>query len=58
MLPKLKLEIVVPDADTQRVVDIIMSNARTGTIGDGKIFVLPVANAFRVRTGEQGDGVL
>jgi nitrogen regulatory protein P-II 1 len=58
MLPKLKLEIVVPDAGTQRVVDIIIANARTGSIGDGKIFISPVANAIRIRTGEQGDAVL
>ena len=58
MLPKLKLEIVVRDADTQRVVELIIASARTGSIGDGKIFISPVANAFRVRTGEQGDAVL
>ena len=58
MLPKVKLEVVVPDAQTQRVVDIILENARTGAIGDGKLFVLPVSNAYRVRTGEQGESVL
>mgnify|MGYP001605990073 CR=1 FL=1 len=58
MLPKVKLELVVRDADTQRVVDIILANARTGNIGDGKVFVLPVATAYRVRTGEKGDAAL
>lgn len=55
MLPKVKLEVVVRDADTKKVVDIILTNARTGNIGDGKVFVIPVSNAYRVRTGEQGD---
>ncbi|MEW6034225.1 MAG: P-II family nitrogen regulator [Chloroflexota bacterium] len=58
MLPKVKLELVVRDADVERVVDVIMSNARTGNIGDGKVFVLPVSQAYRVRTGEQGEVVL
>jgi nitrogen regulatory protein P-II 1 len=58
MLPKLKLEIVVPDKVTRKVIDIIMVNARTGSIGDGKIFVIPVSNVFRVRTGEEGEAVL
>jgi len=58
MLPKLKMEIVVRDADTQRVVDIIIATARTGNVGDGKIFISPVANAIRVRTGEKGDDAL
>lgn len=58
MLPKVKLEIVVAEADTQRVVDIIISSAKTGNIGDGKIFIMPVLDAFRVRTGEHGEGVL
>ncbi len=58
MLAKVKLELVVSDADTKKAVDTIMENARTGHIGDGKIFVFPVANAIRVRTGEQGDQAL
>jgi nitrogen regulatory protein P-II 1 len=58
MLAKVKLELVVQDADTQKTIDIIVDNARTGHIGDGKIFVSPVANAIRVRTGEQGDEAL
>ena len=55
MLPKVKLEMVVRGKDAERVVQIIVDAARTGNIGDGKIFVLPVADAIRVRTGERGD---
>lgn len=58
MLPKVKLELVVHDENTQKCIDTIVENARTGEIGDGKIFVTPVANAIRVRTGEQGDEAL
>ena len=58
MLPKVKLELVVSDTDTQKAIDTIIASGRTGDIGDGKIFVLPVANAIRVRTGEQGDEAL
>ncbi|MBW2621802.1 MAG: P-II family nitrogen regulator [Deltaproteobacteria bacterium] len=53
-LPKVKLEIVVPEEKTDQVVEVIMNTARTGKIGDGKIFVMPVEEAFRIRTGEQG----
>jgi nitrogen regulatory protein P-II 1 len=58
MLPKSKIELVVKDADTQRAVDVIINSARTGAIGDGKIFISPVSQAIRVRTGEQGDAAL
>jgi nitrogen regulatory protein P-II 1 len=58
MLPKSKIELVVNDADTQRAVDVIINSARTGAIGDGKIFISPVSQAIRVRTGEQGDAAL
>jgi nitrogen regulatory protein P-II 1 len=58
MLPKLKVEVVVKDADANRAVDIILGAARTGNIGDGKIFVIPVDDAVRVRTGERGDAVV
>ncbi len=54
LLPKLKLELVIPDEDVPRTVNAIMESARTGEIGDGKIFVLPVEDAVRVRTGEIG----
>ena len=55
MLPKVKLETVVQDAHVEDVIDTIQKAARTGNIGDGKIFVLPVETAVRVRTGERGD---
>ena len=56
--PKLKLEVVVKDEDTGKVVETIIRHARSGEIGDGKIFVLPVEEAIRIRTGEEGEGVL
>jgi nitrogen regulatory protein P-II 1 len=58
MLPKAKIELVVSDADTENAVNVIVEAARTGAIGDGKIFVMPVADAIRVRTGERGDAAL
>lgn len=58
MLPKVKLEVVVKDADTRKAIDAILASARTGNIGDGKLFVSPVTQVYRVRTGEQGDDVL
>jgi nitrogen regulatory protein P-II 1 len=58
MLPKSKIELVVSDADTEKAVAVIVEAARTGAIGDGKIFVMPVADAIRVRTGERGDAAL
>jgi nitrogen regulatory protein PII len=56
--PKIKIEIVVEDSDAQKVVDAILKNAQTGNVGDGKVFLLPVEQAFRVRTGESGDKIL
>jgi nitrogen regulatory protein P-II 1 len=55
MLPKIKLEVVVRDGAVERVIEAIIAAARTGNIGDGKIFVIPVEEAIRVRTGERGD---
>jgi nitrogen regulatory protein P-II 1 len=55
MLPKVKLEVVVADMAVERAIDAIIAAARTGNIGDGKIFVMPVDEAVRVRTGERGD---
>jgi nitrogen regulatory protein P-II 1 len=55
MLPKLKIEVVVKDQDANKAVDLIVNAARTGNIGDGKIFIIPVDDAVRVRTGERGD---
>src|SRR5512136_1752898 len=56
-VPKVKIEIVVPDELVVQVVDAIERSAKTGRIGDGKIFVLPVDDAVRIRTGERGDEV-
>jgi len=57
-VPKVKLEIVVPDSMTDQVVETIAKQARTGKIGDGKIFVLDVQQAIRVRTGETNEDAL
>ena len=54
-LPKGKLEIVVTDDMLEKVIEVIQKVARTGQVGDGKIFVLPVEDAIRIRTGESGD---
>jgi nitrogen regulatory protein P-II 1 len=54
LLPKTKIEIVVPADDLEKVIDIIIEKARTGTIGDGKIFISDVEQVVRVRTGERG----
>ena len=58
MLPKTKVELVVKDAEVDKAIEVIINVARTGTIGDGKIFVLPVEEAIRVRTGERGEDAL
>ncbi len=55
LLPKVKVEIVVKDAWVDKVVNIISEACRTGEIGDGKIFIMPIDNVIRIRTGEQGD---
>jgi nitrogen regulatory protein P-II 1 len=57
-LPKVKLEIIVQDSMVQQVVETIMNSARTGRIGDGKIFVVPVEEVVRIRTGERGEDAL
>jgi nitrogen regulatory protein P-II 1 len=56
--PKMKLEIVVDDRDVGTVTEAILKHARTGAIGDGKIFIIPVEEAIRIRTGESGEEVL
>jgi nitrogen regulatory protein PII len=56
--PKVKLECVVASPDVQSIVDTILKHARTGAVGDGKVFVMPVEEAYRVRTGEAGEEVL
>jgi nitrogen regulatory protein P-II 1 len=58
LLPKVKIEIVVSDENVDKVIDTIVNAARTGRYGDGKIFVIPVERAVRVRTGEEGEGAV
>ena len=58
ILPKTKVEVVVKDSETASVVEAIMCAARTGNIGDGKIFVSPIEEVYRVRTGESGETAL
>ena len=58
MLPKTKLELVVQDSDTDKICEIIVESARTGEIGDGKIFVLPLERCVRIRTGEEGNDAI
>ncbi len=53
-LPKVKIELVVNDEDLEKVVDAILKTAQTGRVGDGKIFILPVEETIRIRTGEKG----
>jgi len=54
-LPKLKIELIIPDADVDKAITAISDAAKTGKIGDGKIFVSDVSDAVRIRTGERGD---
>jgi nitrogen regulatory protein PII len=58
LLPKISLEIVVQEASVAAVVEAIRESASDGKIGDGKIFVMPVQDAVRIRTGEQGEAAL
>jgi nitrogen regulatory protein P-II 1 len=58
LVPKMKLEILVTDDRVERVIETIIGAAATGKIGDGKIFVLPVGDAVRIRTGERGDSAI
>ena len=57
-LPKVKLEIAVADDLVTKVVDAIVSAAQTGKIGDGKVFIIPIEEAIRIRTGEKGEVAL
>ena len=57
-LPKVKFEIVVEDKIVQKAVDTIVLSAKTGKIGDGKVFVLPIEDAIRIRTEERGDDAI
>jgi nitrogen regulatory protein P-II 1 len=57
-LPKVKVEVVVAEPLVEKVVTAIAGAARTGSIGDGKVFVLPLSEAIRIRTGETGEGAI
>jgi nitrogen regulatory protein P-II 1 len=56
--PRIRLEIALPDSDLEKVVDLLLDTIRTGRVGDGKFFVLPLEDVIRVRTGERGDSAL
>lgn len=58
LIPKIKIEVVVKEAELERIIDKIVETARTGEIGDGKIFVSPVLAVVRIRTGEKGEAAL
>ena len=57
-IPKLKIEVVVPASQVDKAVDTIAATAKTGKIGDGKVFVMPVEQAVRIRTGETDESAL
>ncbi len=57
-LPKIKIEVLIPDDKVATALETIIAAARTGRIGDGKIFVLPVEEVVRIRTGERGDDAM
>lgn len=57
-LPKVKMEVVVSEAELDSVIEVIQRTARTGQIGDGKIFVINLENMIRIRTGESGESAL
>lgn len=57
-VPKIRMEIAIADDDVEKVVAAIMTAAKTGSIGDGKIFVYPLSEVYRIRTGEMGEGAL
>lgn len=58
MIPKVKFDLVVDDEDVEPLVSLIRATARTGEVGDGKIFVFPVEEVVRIRTGETGDAAV
>jgi nitrogen regulatory protein P-II 1 len=57
-VPKVRVEVVVPDSDVDKVMDVIAAAARTGKIGDGKMWAFPLDRVMRIRTGEQGDDAI
>ncbi|MCS7180013.1 MAG: P-II family nitrogen regulator [bacterium] len=57
-LQKIKIEMVVKEKDVEKIIDVIVNEARTGEIGDGKIFILPIETAIKIRTGEKGESAI
>ena len=58
LLPKLKIELIIDDFNVDKLIDVINKNASTGEIGDGKIFLHPVTDVIRIRTGERGSNAI
>lgn len=58
LLPKIKIEVIVKDQDLEKITKTIIDHAKTGEIGDGKIFISSIENAIRIRTGERGEEAL
>ncbi|MBE6052081.1 MAG: P-II family nitrogen regulator [Clostridium sp.] len=58
VLPKVKLELIVQDSNVEKVIDLIINIARTGEVGDGKIFISDITDCIRIRTGERGHNAL
>ena len=58
LVPKIRIEVLVEDADAEELIDVVVKAARTGKIGDGKVWSIPVDDAVRVRTGERGPDAL
>lgn len=57
-LPKIKLEIIVKNQDVDKIANVIIAAAKTGEVGDGKVFISTIDNAIKIRTGEKGDDVI
>ena len=58
LIDKIKLEVFIPETEVKKVIEIIIKHARTGEVGDGKIFVLPCEEVIRIRTGENGKKII
>lgn len=58
LLPKMKVEVVVKDSDLKKIIKVIIDSAKTGEIGDGKLFIYEIENAVRIRTSEEGEAAL
>lgn len=58
LLPKIKIEIVVKDKDLDKILDVIIKTAKTGAVGDGKIFIWDIKDVIRIRTGERGEAAI